>query len=89
MTELRCWVVTDGKAGMESQCLGLADALGLTPEIKRIANRFPWKFLPPQLWWRALDAPGPAGDRLEPPWPDLLIAICIVNVHLRLHQIFD
>jgi len=74
MTEIRCWVLTDGKAGMESQCLGLAAALGLSPEIKRIATRFPWKYLPPQLWPRPLSAPGPGGDRLEPPWPDLLIA---------------
>jgi len=74
MTSQRCWVLTDGKAGMESQCLGLADALGLTPETKRIVPRFPWKFLPPGLWPRPLAAPGPSGDRLAPPWPDLLIA---------------
>lgn len=74
MTTLRCWVLSDGKAGMESQCLGLAAALGLTPEIKRIAPRAPWKFLPPRLWPWPLLAPGPDGDRLAPPWPDLLIA---------------
>ncbi|MEE8332664.1 MAG: mitochondrial fission ELM1 family protein, partial [Alphaproteobacteria bacterium] len=74
MTTLRCWVLSDGKAGMESQCLGLAGALGLTPEIKRISPRAPWKFLPPQLWPWPLLAPGPGGDRLTPPWPDLLIA---------------
>ena len=59
---------------MESQCLGLADALGLTPTIKRIVPRFPWSILPPQLWTAPLWAPGPNGDALEPPWPDLLIA---------------
>ena len=69
-----CWVLTDGKAGMENQCLGLAEALGLDPEIKRIAPRFPWRFLPPDLWFGALHAPGPDGDTLSPPWPDLLIA---------------
>ena len=26
-----CWVLTDGKPGMENQCLGLAEALGLDP----------------------------------------------------------
>lgn len=69
-----CWVLTDGKAGMEGQCLGLAEALGLAPEMKRITPRFPWSILPPQLWLAPLRAPGPGGDILTPPWPDLLIA---------------
>lgn len=70
----RCWVVTDGKIGMESQCLGLAEALGLAPEVKRLATRAPWRWLPPALWPVPLAAIGPAGDQLTPPWPDLLIA---------------
>lgn len=75
MTEMpTCWILTDGKAGMESQCLGLAEALGLSPTIKRITPRFPWSILPPQLWLAPLQAPGPRGDPLDPPWPDLLIA---------------
>jgi mitochondrial fission protein ELM1 len=69
-----CWILTDGKAGMESQCLGLAEALDLTPVIKRITSRFPWSILPPQLWVAPLQAPSPPGDDLAPPWPDLLIA---------------
>lgn len=71
---MRCWVLTDGKPGMENQCLGLAEALGLEPDVKRIAPRFPWRLLPPHLWFSALRAPGPDGDILSPPWPDLLIA---------------
>ena len=69
-----CWVLTDGKVGMEVQCLGLAQTLGLAPVVKRIRNRLPWRWLPPRLAIGALHAPGPAGDRLCPPWPDLLIA---------------
>ena len=69
-----CWVMTDGKAGMESQCLGLAEALGVAPQIKRIQPRFPWSRLPPQLWALPLCGLSPDGDRLAPPWPDLLIA---------------
>ena len=71
---IRCWIVTDGKAGMESQCLGLAEALGLSPDIKRIVPRRPWRWLPPQVWFGPLSALGPKGDRLLPPWPDLIIA---------------
>lgn len=72
--ELRCWVVTDGKIGMESQCVGLAEALGLVPEVRRVATRAPWRWLPPAFWPVPLAALGSAGDRLVPPWPDLIIA---------------
>lgn len=74
MSDLTCWVVTDGKAGMEVQCLGLAEALGCTPQVKRVMTRGPWRWLPPQLWFNALAAQKPRGDVLAPPWPDLMIA---------------
>jgi hypothetical protein len=67
-----CWIVTDGKAGMESQCLGLAEALGLEPRIIRVELRSPWREFAPHLrlgLGRAL-----VGQPLAPPWPDLLIA---------------
>ena len=34
---------------MESQCVGLAEALGLDPVIKRVALRAPWRQLSPYL----------------------------------------
>ena len=70
------WVVTDGKPGMENQCLGLAEALagfaGAPPVVKRIAPKFPWSKLPPQFWMAPLSGLG--GDPLVPPWPAILIA---------------
>lgn len=72
--DVRCWVVTDGKIGMESQCVGLAEALGLTPVVKRLVTRAPWRWLPPAVWPRGLGTVAPQGDRLAPPWPDLVIA---------------
>ncbi len=69
-----CWVVSEGMAGTENQCLGLAEALGFRPAIKRIRVRAPWRWLPPKAWWHPLAALSHAGDRLAPPWPDLLIA---------------
>ena len=74
LSGLTVWAMSDGKPGMENQCVGVAEALGVVPTIKRIAPRFPWKHLPPQLWINALDAPGPDGDAVKAPWPDLLIA---------------
>jgi len=61
-------------AGTENQCLGLAEALGLKPEIKRIRVRAPWRWLPPRLWPRRLAVLSRGGDQPQPPWPDVLIA---------------
>jgi mitochondrial fission protein ELM1 len=58
---------------MASQVLGLAEALNLPVVEKRLAVRAPWRHLIPQLWLRPLAALGDDGDRLEAPWPDILI----------------
>ncbi len=66
------WIVTDGRIGMTNQCVGLAEALDLSPTVLTVRAAPPRRWLPPQLWWRpltALEAPGAA-----PPWPDLVIA---------------
>ena len=68
------WVLHDGKAGMASQAVGLAEAAGFPFIEKRLAIRFPWSRLPPYLWLRPSRAPRGAGARLVPPWPDLVIA---------------
>jgi mitochondrial fission protein ELM1 len=65
------WVLHDGKAGMASQALGLAEATGFPFIEKRLAIRFPWACLPPQLWLMPLRAA--AGACLAPPWPDVVI----------------
>ena len=69
-----CWALSDGKAGNENPCLGLAEAVGLSTTVKRVRPRAPWSYLPPQLWFAPFSAPGPDSDPLAPPWPDLLIA---------------
>src|SRR5436309_11436958 len=63
------WVLHDGKPGMRSQALGLAEASGLPFVEKRLEIRLPWAWLPPQLWL----APLAAAPSLAPPWPDLVI----------------
>jgi hypothetical protein len=68
------WVLHDGKAGMASQALGLAEATGLPFAEKRLSIRPPWLWLPPSLWPAPLSAPGNGGARLEPPWPDFVVA---------------
>jgi uncharacterized protein len=66
------WVLHDGKLGMASQALGLAEAVGFSLIEKRLAIRFPWTHLPPRLWFFPFAATDD-GDRLSPPWPELVI----------------
>jgi len=65
------WIVTEGMAGTENQCLGVAEALNITPEIKKVTLKQPWKTLSP---WLGFECAATFSPRLEPPWPDLLIA---------------
>jgi uncharacterized protein len=67
------WALHDGKPGMASQALGLAEALSWHVTEKRLSVRAPWRHLTPQLWLAPLAALGQGGDNLTPPWPDLLI----------------
>src|SRR5947209_16809070 len=64
------WVLHDGKAGMASQALGLAEATGFSFIEKRLHVHFPWTCLPPRLWFLPLAATEPT---LSPPWPHLVI----------------
>ncbi len=57
---------------MESQAIGLAEALGGDVTALRVAARAPWRWLPGDLWPAPLAAAaGP--DVLAPPWPDLVV----------------
>jgi hypothetical protein len=71
---LKIWVLTDGKAGDEQQCLGVAEALGGIVEVRRVRPRAPFVWLAP---WGLIDpaeAPGRPGSPIAPPFPDVLIA---------------
>jgi mitochondrial fission protein ELM1 len=59
---------------MESQCVGLAEALGVTPVIKRVRLRAPWRHLTPFVRFGGRAQFTSDSDPLMPPWPDLLIA---------------
>ena len=68
-----CWVLSEGHAGMENQCIGLAERVGLPFRVLRVRPRRPWTWLPPAWWPAPRAALGPDSDPIEPPWPDLLI----------------
>lgn len=71
------WVVTDGRAGIEAQALGLAEAVArIAPYkivVKRVAIAAPYRSLPRALWGDALSRLAPASADLSPPYPDLLV----------------
>lgn len=73
-----CWVVTDGRAGIENQALGLAEAIArrmpLDIMVKRIIVTAPWRMLPRALWGDPFARLGGEGALLRPPYPDLWIA---------------
>ena len=80
---LSCWVATVEYAGMESQGIGLAEALGLAWTRKRVRPRAPWKYLPSRWWWRPLSMVA-TEDGCQPPWPDVLISCGWRSVALAL-----
>ncbi|MFQ5563514.1 MAG: mitochondrial fission ELM1 family protein [Parvularculaceae bacterium] len=83
-----CWVVTDGRAGMENQALGLAEAVArLTPldiSVKRIKIRKPWRRTPRLFWPDPFSLLSREGHLLRPPYPDLWIACGRVTVALTI-----
>lgn len=67
------WVLVErGLPGTENQCLGVCDALGVTPIIKRFSLKQPWKSVSPYI--NLGINYGYVGDELIAPWPDVLIA---------------
>ena len=70
----RAWIITDGKAGMEVQVAGVAQAIGARAEIKRVTPRGIWRLLAP---WGPVDPAerfGRDGSQFAPPWPDIALA---------------
>lgn len=75
---MRAWVLTDGKAGDEQPCLGVAEAVADRIERRRAHPRAPWVWLAP---WGPLDpreAPDQFGSPIAPKasegWPDVVVA---------------
>jgi mitochondrial fission protein ELM1 len=71
------WTVTDGRAGIEAQALGLAEAIARRAPIvlttKRVRLRTPWSWLPAAWTPAPRQALSIGSDAIEPPWPDIVI----------------
>jgi uncharacterized protein len=70
LTPPATWVLSEAYAGLQAQALGLAEAAGLTPELRVLAPRAPWRFFPAARWPAPLRA---VPDALRPPLPELVI----------------
>ena len=72
--DINCWIITEGMAGTENQCIGVAEALNVTPRIIQIGLHQPWKTLSPWLGfeqsWSFTKQLSPQTDQN---WPDLVI----------------
>jgi len=65
------WTLAEDKAGMLSQAIGLAEAVGLRPDIRLLRPRGLRSALTPALWWSPLSAIDPAA--LAPPITPVVI----------------
>ncbi len=68
------WIISDGKAGNDTQTRGVLDALGLDCQMKRVDPSGIWKLLSP--WGPVAPAErfGTAASQFHAPWPDFAIA---------------
>lgn len=80
VTEMRrivIWAVSDGRAGMENQVLGIAEAIQrripASIVTKRIEIESGIEKLPRFLWGNPFDRLTDDSDKLTPPWPDVFI----------------
>lgn len=80
-----CWILTEGIAGTENQCLGVAEALGVVPVVKRIKLRALWRHFSPWLSFGHDMALAEGSDQIDPPYPDLLLASGRKSIGLALH----
>ena len=67
------WLITDGKIGMDVQVRGVADALGLTSEMKHVNPAGVHRLLSPWLPPAGREGVG-TGGALSPPWPPIVLA---------------
>lgn len=71
---LRAWTITDEKKGMAVQVEGVAKALGVSPEIKRVDPHGIWRLLAPWIGIDPREKFGQPDSQFSPPWPDIALA---------------
>ncbi len=67
-------ILSDGRAGHEAQMFGIAEALGLTPDIRDIHPRPFYAAVAPFGPLDPLEVETRPGSPIAPPWPDMALA---------------
>ncbi|MCT4574628.1 MAG: mitochondrial fission ELM1 family protein [Alphaproteobacteria bacterium] len=78
----KCWVVTDGKIGTLNQCIGLADNLVDSYQIKTITLKKIWDKINPYI---RIDSINPTTEKFSDKYPDILIVSGRKAVSVGLH----
>lgn len=82
------WAVSDGRAGIENQALGLAEAINRRAPVrlvtKRIELRTPWSWMAPQFVPAPRLALTIGSDPIEGPWPDIFIGCGRASIPLAM-----
>ena len=71
---LRIWAVSDGRAGIEAQALGLAEAVARLRPAHITTKRIGWPAGLGRLPWWLIPPGARTGDPIAPPYPDIWIA---------------
>ena len=74
---LTIWAVSDGRAGIEAQVVGLANALARQRLAQVVVKRIAWKSWFGRLPWWLVPFPRrllAAESDIAPPWPDIWVA---------------
>lgn len=69
-----CWIITDGKTGMDVQVRGVADALGVSYEMKHVRPSGVYAFAAPWGPVNPKERFGQPGGQFAPPYPALALA---------------
>ena len=64
------WIISEGLAGLRSQALGLAEAAGISAELRELKPAAPWKWIAAKFWPNPLAA---VADAVRAPLPSLVI----------------
>ena len=64
------WVISQDLAGLRAQALGLAEAAGLSPEMRVLQPAVPWKWIGAKFWPNPLAV---VADAVRAPFPSLAI----------------
>lgn len=70
---LRIWAVSDGRAGIEAQALGLAEAVARRRPAHISVKRISWRAGLGRLPWQLIPPAARTGDPVAAPWPDIWI----------------